>query len=146
MTLFSESERTFVEAARVARLATIDESGVPHVLPICFVLIDTSLWTPLDKKAKSVSPDQLTRVKNIRHSPQVGVVVDRYCEDWSRLGWVQMRGRARLIRPGGSTQNQASRLLRNKYPPYQTHDLKNRPMIQVDVNHVISWGSLEWET
>ena len=39
--------------ARVARLATVDPDGRPHVVPICFALDGDTLYTAVDEKPKS---------------------------------------------------------------------------------------------
>ncbi|MBV9822382.1 MAG: pyridoxamine 5'-phosphate oxidase family protein, partial [Actinobacteria bacterium] len=36
--LSSEAMRRLVAGARVARLATVDSAGRPHLVPVCFVL------------------------------------------------------------------------------------------------------------
>lgn len=145
MNPFTESERTFVLRARVARMATLDASGVPRVLPICYTLRDSYVWTPLDEKSKTVPPEQLNRVQNIQRTPRVGLVVDRYREDWSLLGWVQIRGRGELVRSHSVNHKDAARALHDKYSQYESHDLAHRPMIRVEVRQVLSWGCLEPE-
>ena len=47
-----EIARRRVLAARVARLATIDPDGRPHVVPIVFVLDGETLYTAVDAKPK----------------------------------------------------------------------------------------------
>jgi PPOX class probable F420-dependent enzyme len=89
-----------LQIARVARLATLDEQGQPHVVPIVFAYDGRHLYTALDGKPKRVAPDRLQRVKNIAANDQVAVVVDHYDEDWQQLAWVQLRGRAAVITAG----------------------------------------------
>ena len=36
----------------------------------------------------------MKRLRNIAENPAVALVVDRYDEDWARLGWVMLRGPA----------------------------------------------------
>lgn len=90
--------RQRVEQARVARLATVDDQGRPHVVPICFAVAGDVLYSAVDRKPKR-SP-RLKRLDNIRANPVVAVLVDHYEEDWSRLWWVHLRGRARVLERG----------------------------------------------
>jgi len=46
----------------------------------------------------------------------VAVVVDRYDEDWARLGWVMLRGRAEILRTG-TEHDRAQELLTLSVPP-----------------------------
>ncbi|WP_227354891.1 TIGR03668 family PPOX class F420-dependent oxidoreductase [Haladaptatus salinisoli] len=140
--MYSERERRFVSNARVARLATVDRDGRPHVVPICFALVGDRLVSPIDEKPKSVDADALTRVRNVRHDPRAAVVVDRYSDDWSRLGWVQIRGEASIREPRDSTFASAVSSLRTKYPQYDDHRLEDRPLVVLDPRTVVSWGNL----
>ena len=138
----SPEERAFVTDARVGRLATVDDHGQPHAIPICFALVDKTLISPLDEKAQTVGPRALRRVQNIGTNPHVAVIVDRYDEDWSRLGWVQIRGRATLLETDTTAHSTAVDTLREKYDQYADHALEERPAIQIEPGSVSSWGDL----
>jgi len=131
----------FVRQHRVARLATLDERGRPHVVPICYAYARGRLYTPLDLKPKAVAPEGLRRVRNILANPQVQVLIDDYDEDWSRLAFVQLRGTAALLHEGAEYKR-ALRLLTRKYPQYQSLPLAGRPVIAVTVEGVVAWGRL----
>lgn len=96
----SRNVQRFVREARAARLATVDGLGRPHVVPIVFVYDGITLYTPIDLKPKAIDPLRLRRVRNILANPRVQVLVDRYDDDWTRLAYVQLRGRAELIAGG----------------------------------------------
>ena len=132
----------FVQAQRVARLATVDARGRPHVLPIVFAYADGCFYTPLDLKPKSVPPERLRRVRNILGSPHVQVLVDHYDEDWLQLGYVQLRGDAELIEQGDEYRR-ALRLLESKYPQYGALPLEGRPVIKITVERAVTWGRLD---
>jgi PPOX class probable F420-dependent enzyme len=100
-----------------------------------------ALYSPIDEKPKRTSPLGLKRVRNIRENPHVAVVVDRYDENWKRLAYVLIRGRARLV-TRGQKHNRAVLLLRKKYPQYRRMAIQDRPMIQIRPTRVISWGKL----
>ena len=132
----------FLRAQRVARLATVDARGRPHVVPIVFVYSGGRLYTPIDLKPKSALPRRLQRVRNILANPRVQVLIDQYEEDWRRLGYVQLRGRAELIERGDE-HRRALRLLERKYLQYAELPLQGRPVIKIAVERVITWGALE---
>jgi coenzyme F420-0:L-glutamate ligase / coenzyme F420-1:gamma-L-glutamate ligase len=135
-----ELER-FVRAQRVARLATVDARGRPHVVPIVFVYAASQLYTPIDAKPKSVPVRKLRRVRNILASPHVQVLLDRYDEDWSQLGFVQLRGHAELIERGDE-HREAIGLLERAYPQYAGLPLEGRPIIRVTIESFFSWGRI----
>ncbi|TMC89571.1 MAG: TIGR03668 family PPOX class F420-dependent oxidoreductase, partial [Chloroflexi bacterium] len=87
-TTLTEAETTFVAAQRVARLATADAEGNPHVIPVCYAFDGSRFYTPLDEKPKRVAESKLRRVRNIAARPEVALVIDQYDDDWSRLGYV----------------------------------------------------------
>ncbi len=132
----------FLRAQRVAHLATVDRGGRPHLVPIVFAYAAGCLYTPIDLKPKAAPPARLRRVRNIAANPQVQVLVDRYDEDWRRLGYVQLRGRAELIERGYQYRR-ALRLLERKYPQYAELPLRGRPVIKVTVEGTVTWGRLE---
>ena len=124
----------------VARLATVDRRGRPHVVPVVFAYAAGRIYTPLDLKPKSVPPQRLQRVRNILANPHVQVLVDRYDEDWRRLAYVQLRGRADLI-AAGAEYRRAIGLLERKYSQYAALPLRGRPVIRVVVERTVSWGA-----
>ena len=129
-----------LEEQRVARLATVDGRGRPHVVPIVFAYAEDVLYTPIDLKPKAVQPDKLRRVRNIRSNPYVQVLIDHYDEDWRRLGYVQLRGQAELIE-GGLEYRKAVRLLEAKYRQYADLPLEGRPIIKIRIEGSVAWGS-----
>ena len=128
----------FVRETRVGRLATVDEQGGPHVVPVCFVYADGLVYIVLDAKPKRVAATRLRRVRNILANPEVQLLVDRYDEDWSRLAYVQLRGRAGLIE-SGPEHARALALLRAKYPQYEAMALEAAPVIRIEVARGVSW-------
>ena len=133
--------KRFLEERRVARLATVDGRGRPHVVPIVYVYADGIVYTPVDLKPKAVSAERLRRVRNIISDPYVQVLVDHYDEDWQRLGYVQLRGRAEIM-GDGAEYRRAIRLLEGKYRQYGELPLSGRPVIKISVEKTVSWGEL----
>ena len=126
-----------VTAARVASLATIDPDGRPHLVPIVFALQDDTLYSPVDRKPKR--SQRLRRIENARARPDVTILVDHYEEDWDRLWWVRLRGRARVL-DEGAERERALALLAEKYPQYRD-DPPNGPVLAVDVSEAYEWTS-----
>ena len=133
--------KRFLEEQRVARLATVDGRGRPHVVPIVFVYADGNVYTPIDLKPKAVPAERLRRVRNILSNPHVQVLVDHYDEDWQRLGYVQLRGQAEIIEDG-TEYRRAIRLLEGKYRQYEELPLEGRPGIKISIEKTVSWGEL----
>ena len=138
--MLSERERRFVERQRVAHLATADRLAEPHVVPVCFALAGGVLYVTVDEKPKRAAPG-LKRLRNIAENPQVAVMVDRYAEDWSRLGWVMLRGRAEVLLDG-KEHDDVQALLRARYPQLETMQIAHLPVIAVRIARVTSWGNL----
>lgn len=138
----SGNRRHFVGKARVGRLATTDRDGHPHVVPVCFALVQDRLVTPIDAKPKRVEASRLKRVQNVEATHRAALLVDHYEEDWSALGWVRIDGPARIARPEDDGHDDDVGALRAKYQQYETHPLSRRPVIRVIVDRVAVWGSL----
>ncbi len=135
--------RTFVEEARRATLATIAGDGRPRLVPVCFVLASDEAYIPIDEKPKdSADPLDLARIRDILQRPRIALLVDRWDEDWSQLGWVRLEGTAGIVDPTATDHATAVVTLRAKYPQYATHDLDERPLIRIAVARVVWWGKL----
>ncbi len=130
----------FLEEQRVARLATVDEHGRPHVLPVCFALHAGRIYTPIDEKPKQGDPSSLRRVRNVLAHPQVCLVADIYDDDWSQLAWLQVRGHAALV-DDIEERVHAHKALRDRYVPYRSMDLESRPLIGIVPIRVVAWSA-----
>lgn len=150
--ILTPPERAFLAAARTAVLATIDPEGQPRLVPICHVVGDDDrvgrprLYTPIDDKPKaSPDPRRLARVRDLLILPAATLLVDRWDEDWSRLAWLRMYGRAEILEPQPHEVEEhawAVAALREKYEQYRTHRLEERPIIRISIARAISWGDL----
>jgi PPOX class probable F420-dependent enzyme len=139
MVRLSPHASRLIRSARIAHLATADASGRPHVIPVCFIFDGKNFCSPIDEKPKRTAPSKLKRLRNIRENPRVALVVDRYSENWSRLAYVLIVGRARVLQRG-NTHRQAIRLLRRKYPQYRSMAIDDRPMISITPKRIVAWG------
>jgi PPOX class probable F420-dependent enzyme len=124
-------------AARVARLATTDPDGRPHLVPIVFALEGDTLYSAVDRKPKRST--KLRRIENARARPDVTILVDHYDEDWGRLWWIRLRGRARVL-DSGEERDRALGLLQEKYPQYRAEPPEG-PVLAVDITDVREWSS-----
>lgn len=141
----NSSIKTALRTARVGHLATVDPEGMPHVVPICFVVNSNAIFSPVDEKPKQSSPQQLGRIRNIRKHPDSTLVVDHYQENWQHLFWIQIRGSASIQSPDSENHTRIISNLRDKYAQYEEHGLESRPLIKLSVEDVISWGTIEPE-
>jgi PPOX class probable F420-dependent enzyme len=135
----SSPEPSFVNSIRVARLATADSTGAPHVVPICFAYDGESFYSVLDQKPKRAPIERLKRVRNILSNPRVSLVLDHYDEDWSRLWYGLVMGTALLLR-SGPEHGRAIRLLRRKYVQYEEMSIDASPVIRIDPERMTWWG------
>jgi len=133
----------YLRAHRVAHLATASRNGVPSVVPLCFVDDGDAVYSALDAKPKRVAPTNLRRVRNLLENPEVALLVDDYAEDWTRLGYLLIHGRATLVEPGGEEHGRAVALLREKYPQYTNMPIGDQPLIRIVPRSGKSWGKID---
>lgn len=120
------------EQARVARLATVTAAGEPHLVPVVFAVIGSTIVTAVDHKPKSTT--RLRRLANIAAQPRVSLLVDEYDEDWARLWWARVDGRAAV--------HEAWDLgpLVARYPQYAGR-VPAGPVIVVEVDRWSGWSA-----
>jgi PPOX class probable F420-dependent enzyme len=130
--------------ARVARLATSDDKNQPHLIPICFVYDGKLFYSAVDRKPKRVPPDRLARLRNIRAVPRVALLIDEYDEDWTRLWYILIRGKAKLIPKSADEERaRAVRRLKAKYPQYAQGMLADdAPIIRITPERATFWGNI----
>ena len=139
--MLSEREALFVADRRIAHLATADRTAIPHVVPVCFVVSAATLYVTIDEKPKRRPAHLLKRLRNIAENPMAAVVVDRYEEDWGRLGWVMLYGQVDIL-AHGDEHDEAQALLRRRYPQLAAMQIAEQPVIALRIARVSSWGNL----
>ncbi len=139
-TVLTEAEIAFMHAQRVARLATVDAEGHPHIVPVCYAFDGIRFYIPLDEKPKRVDESKLRRVRNIKARHEASLLIDQYDDDWSRLGYVLVNGHAGLLQPADPLHAQALLLLRERYVQYRTMKLERHMVIVITPGRVTSWG------
>ena len=127
-------------AARVARLATADADGRPHIVPIVFAVAGDCVYSAVDAKPKRTTA--LRRLANVAANPAVAVLVDHYEDDWSALWWVRGEGRGRVLDPSGADDSAAEgrravELLAARYPQQRAVGA----VLAVDVARWSGWSA-----
>jgi PPOX class probable F420-dependent enzyme len=129
--------RRLVAQARVGRLGTVGTDGQPHLVPVCFVLLGDTAYSAVDHKPKRSA--RLRRLANIEATGHACLLVDHYAEDWSRLYWVRLDGRGRVVAdPAEATRAVAA--LVGKYPQYAGH-APTGPVLALDVTRWAGWSA-----
>jgi PPOX class probable F420-dependent enzyme len=137
--------KTIIDKARIARLATVDTECKPHLIPVVFVFDNDRYFIPIDEKTKRSRPEKLKRAKNIQQNPNVALLVDEYNEDWTKLIFIMIQGKACII--GGKELEQqndllllekAQKLLSDKYLQYQKTGI-GEYVIMIIPQKVITW-------
>jgi len=140
----SGSVQKKLKQARVARLATLDGKNRPHIVPICFVYDGRLFYTAVDRKPKRVPAERLARLRNIRAVSRIALLIDEYDDDWTRLWYVLIRGRAKLIPKSAHLEHaSAIRKLRAKYVQYAQGMLADdASIIRITPERVTFWGAI----
>jgi PPOX class probable F420-dependent enzyme len=133
----AQTMRHLVESARVGRLGTVSADGQPHVVPICFVLTDKTVYTAVDHKPKRTT--HLRRIANLTATGHASLLVDHYSEDWSALWWVRLDGHGRVVEDPGERERALS-ALSGKYQQYAEQPPIG-PVLAVDVTRWTGWSS-----
>ena len=121
----------------MARLATTDPDGRPHLVPIVFAIEGDTLYSAVDRKPKRSTT--LRRIENARARPEVTVLVDHYEDDWRQLWWIRLRGHARVLDDGDEWAH-ALELLAEKYPQYRDEPPEG-PVLAVDITEARAWSA-----
>jgi PPOX class probable F420-dependent enzyme len=142
-----QARRRFAEA-RIARLATADADGRPHVVPMVFALASgkdagetrcgDTIYSAVDAKPKRSTA--LRRLANIVANPRVAVLVDHYEADWDALWWVRADGTGRTLDVNEPEGRDAIVRLMARYPKYREQPPRG-PVVAIDVARWSSWSA-----
>ena len=132
-----DEARARFAAEPVARLATVDARGLPHIVPITFAVEENRVVSAVDGKPKRSA--RLRRLEDIAANPRVSLLVDHYHDDWRRLWWVRADGTARIVDADPELAH-VFHMLRERYAQYRQVDLIG-PAIVVDVESWIGWAA-----
>ncbi|HEX2647684.1 MAG TPA: TIGR03668 family PPOX class F420-dependent oxidoreductase [Candidatus Dormibacteraeota bacterium] len=131
--------RERLAGATVAHLATADEHGRPHLVPICFALERNTLYFAVDAKPKRTT--KLKRLKNVAANPRVSVLVDHYEDDWSRLWWVRVDGAAHELTDPAAARS-AVDLLVKRYSQYR-RARPGGPVVAITIESITGWTAAD---
>lgn len=132
-----EARRRFAQA-RVARLATADAEGRPHVVPLVFAVAGDTVYSAVDHKPKRTTA--LRRLANVAENPRVALLADHYAEDWHALWWVRADGAGRVLDPAQPEAREAVARLAARYAQYRDRP-PGGPVLAVDVDRWAGWES-----
>jgi PPOX class probable F420-dependent enzyme len=127
-----EEARERFASARVARLATADADGVPHIVPLVFALDGDTIYSAVDSKPKRTT--DLKRLRNVAANPHVALLADHYAEDWDVIWWARADGTGRVL----DASPAAVALLRERYAQY-CETPPAGPVLAVDVRRWSGW-------
>ncbi len=137
----NQKTKALIKGAKVARLATIDQKSHPYVVPVVFVFHENSFFIPLDEKVKTVNARKLKRVKNIEKNPNVTLLIDKYQNDWKKIFFLMIHGKATVIDGKNSKiMDKIHKLLILKYPQYKKIGIGNS-FITINPTKVTFWNN-----
>ena len=162
MTTNKQEINAIIYRARVARLATADSKAIPHIVPVVFAFDGEKYYIPVDEKTKTAKPDKLRRIKNIEINPAVALLIDEYSEDWNKLLFIMIQGKASILgkRRGNAKEEEeeqqendendkllkiAHKLLFTKYTQYQ-HIAIGKLCIVIYPQKTIFWSMVSKES
>jgi PPOX class probable F420-dependent enzyme len=124
----------------VARLATVDKSGQPHLVPIVFCRDGNALYSPVDGKRKKTG--QLKRLANLAANPKTSLLIDEYHQDWQKIWWLRLDGRADVYNPEADHEQRLTDLFTKKYPQYRQVPLTRGELVclRFEWDRTISWA------
>ena len=134
----ADEMRSRFASARVARLATLQPDGSPHLVPVTFAVDGDALAFAVDAKPKTTQ--RLQRLRNIERDPRVSLLVDEYADDWSSLWWVRADGAAERVE--GDVAQRWVRRLQAKYAQYRAFPPAG-PVVEIRIDRWTGWGATD---
>ncbi|WP_157253258.1 TIGR03668 family PPOX class F420-dependent oxidoreductase [Nonomuraea typhae] len=128
--------RSRFASARVARLATADRDGVPHLVPVTFDVDGDTVAFVIDHKPKKTL--NLRRLRNIADNPRVSLLVDEYADDWNSLWWARADGTAEIVEAGARRDRAVGRLS-ERYDQYRENPPQG-PAVLIAVSAWSGWA------
>jgi PPOX class probable F420-dependent enzyme len=132
----SSVARQRLAESKIARLATVDEGGRPHIVPFVFAIEQNTVYFAVDAKPKTTR--NLKRLQNIAANPAVAVLADHYEDDWNKLWWVRADGTARVVTDAVETKR-AIDLLADRYEQYR-HTRPAGPVVAIHIDRLTGWS------
>lgn len=134
--MFEDWHLALIAETPVARLATLNADGSPHVVPVCFAYHAGEFVIAVDEKPKREG--RLARITNIERDPRATLLIDRYDDDWTKLAWIRIDCLGAVEERGGA-QPAALAALRARYRQYTSMDLEARPLLRLKPRKARAW-------
>jgi PPOX class probable F420-dependent enzyme len=134
--MFDVWEAALIASSRHAILGTIGKTGTPHLIPVCYALVDGRFVIAIDEKPKSGR--RLARLRNMERDARVTLLIERYDDDWTQLAWLRIEGMA-LVHERGEEIPAALEALRARFSQYADMALEERPLISIEPGRSTSW-------
>lgn len=115
--------RSYIEEARVCRIATVRPDGEPHLIPVCPVFDGDAIYVDIGPKSATG--------RAIAREPRVAVLIDDYDENWRLLRKVLLKCRAEEV--SGAERDAAWDRIRSKFPQYASVDWKPRQTLALRI-------------
>jgi nitroimidazol reductase NimA-like FMN-containing flavoprotein (pyridoxamine 5'-phosphate oxidase superfamily) len=100
----TDSRKLLTSNKSLARIATVNGNGSPHVVPVWFLFKNGSIYIP--------TPLRTLKARNVRISPQISIVIDQYEGKLAAKGML-IKGKARVIT--GEESSRINYLIHKKY-------------------------------
>ena len=126
----------------MGRLAIMDEHGVPSMAPVCFVLEGQTVFLAKDDFPEGISLLREQQMDALAGNPNMALMVDHWEENLNRIGVVLMRGMGEVLPGPGLEQRRVLSLFRDKYAQYRGINMKDDPVIRMDLFSLRHWGDL----
>ncbi|MEA2667141.1 MAG: pyridoxamine 5-phosphate oxidase family protein [Chloroflexota bacterium] len=119
MAAFTEKQLDYLRNQRLARIATADAGGQPHVMPVTFRVSADAAAIEVGGRAFG----KTKKYRDIRANPKVAIVIDDLASvtPWSPRG-IEVRGTAVLQEGGGGPV------------------ASGEPWIRIKPERIVAWG------
>ena len=124
----------------MARLATADAAGRPHLVPFVFVVAGDRIYSAVDAKPKRTRT--LRRLANVEANPRVAALADHYDDDWATLWWVRADGLGRVLDAAAGEGSEAIARLAERHVRYRERPPAG-PVLAIDVERWTGWAAAE---
>jgi nitroimidazol reductase NimA-like FMN-containing flavoprotein (pyridoxamine 5'-phosphate oxidase superfamily) len=134
----SSNQLKFIVKQMVMRTATVSSRGIPHVVPLAFVVANGRIYFE--------SLEWSLKVKHIRQNGKVALLFDEYgtTKKGSRYRGVLVKGRAQIMKYGTIEFLKARRAIYRKYEYFsKTFPIvpgTGRLILSATPNRVVSWS------
>jgi PPOX class probable F420-dependent enzyme len=134
--------KVFLAENKVCRMATVDKNGMPHVIPMWYVILDGDIYIETTGTTK--------KVKNIKANGKVSLVVDAGEFLYDYRG-VMMQGRMEIVEDSALFKRFREAFAQryfgsDEHPGYKVlTSIPNRVLLKFVPEKVVSWDYRKWK-